>query len=1037
MRKFTFLLFATFIISFTLKAQVVLVSENFQNWTAQGTSGAYTVTKKLADGTTDGTFSSDKLIVAPSQSIGAAGTASGNGSPTIGRVVVGSTAGYFELPTLPTIGQIQIKANIGTDSRTMKLQIKNGSVFEDIPNTLTTVSKDVIKLFTYNFSYSTPTTIRIVTSNSSLNIWDLVVSSYVSNLPALPNAPITSAATSIGSENFIANWSTVTNATGYILKVYQGENLIITNIISNVETTSFSVGGLTPNTNYTYTLTAKGDGINNSNSAESTSVAVTTSNYPSTIYTDFNDGSWGTPSATNFSTGSFPSSTFNGFILNSSGLITGTTKDNKGKNHTNRISIDKLSYSGKVILPAVSSIGQIEIHGAAGTVGNGITLKEYNSNTLSWDVIGTYIYEQAQKDAGVDSVYIIPISRNNPTKLSIENASGGGYYLYQIITRTTNPILLDKPITNSATNISGAGFNANWTAVANATGYKVFVYQGVTLISGAPFSVADQVSLAISGLNPETSYTYKVQAIGDNDLTFSDSFLSSTASVTTTNTFNITTTKSISGLTSINSSSIIDIANGATLNIDVAKSVGSIILNAGAKMNVASGNPLTVSTLTLKSDKDDNTFSAKLDANITATNVRLFKTIDDTKWYFMSFPTDVEINAITKSNGDAMTGLGTDWVIKYYDGNKRANDGVSNGSNWVSVTSGTLTANKGYIFGLKTGIPETELLIPLNLSILSAESEKTVSVFSYSTGVAAAVHKGWNLVGQPYLSKYDAQTGSDASYMVIPNANGKTYTVKSRAVGNLPMINPISAYFVQSGVDGNLSFGLTGRQNTRSLIEKNETEYLQLIISTPTGTDETYLILDDNQSTAYQIGQDMEKWIGTGTDKPQIYTTTDGVNYAFNSLPMNNVNKLPVGIYSKTSGATTISVNALKTSGISKIILKDNTTGINTDLLTSNYNYTSQSGTETNRFGLTIQRISTENDLKNDLNGPNIKIKNGLVELNNLSEKSAIKVYDAVGHVLIAKDLESSKFEILLNVRGLYTIKIVTGNKTWTKKIIF
>ena len=129
MRKFTFLLFATFIISFTLKAQVVLVSENFQNWTAQGTSGAYTVTKKLADGTTDGTFSSDKLIVAPSQSIGAAGTASGNGSPTIGRVVVGSTAGYFELPTLPTIGQIQIKANIGTDLRTMKLQIKNGSVF--------------------------------------------------------------------------------------------------------------------------------------------------------------------------------------------------------------------------------------------------------------------------------------------------------------------------------------------------------------------------------------------------------------------------------------------------------------------------------------------------------------------------------------------------------------------------------------------------------------------------------------------------------------------------------------------------------------------------------------------------------------------------------------------------------------------------------------------------------------------------------------------------------------------------------------------
>ena len=66
-----------------------------------------------------------------------------------------------------------------------------------------------------------------------------------------------------------------------------------------------------------------------------------------------------------------------------------------------------------------------------------------------------------------------------------------------------------------------------------------------------------------------------------------------------------------------------------------------------------------------------------------------------------------------------------------------------------------------------------------------------------------------------------------------------------------------------------------------------------------------------------------------------------------------------------------------------------------------------------------------------------LKLKNGLLELNNLGEKSTIKVYDAVGHILIAKKLESSKYEILLNVRGLYTIKIVTGNKTWTKKIIF
>jgi len=366
-------------------------------------------------------------------------------------------------------------------------------------------------------------------------VWDLVVYSYVSNLPPLPNAPVPAAATSIGSENFIANWATVSNAIGYILKVYQGSNLIATNTINNAGATNFSIGGLTPNTNYTYTVIAKGDGINYSNSVESTTIAVTTANYPTAINTDFSDNSWGTPSATNFTTGAFPSNTLNGFILNSSGLITGNTKDNFGKTHTNRISIDKLSYSGKVILPAVSSLGQIEIHGAAGTAGNGITVKEYNTSTLSWDVIGTYIYEQAQKDAGVDSVYIIPINRSNPTKLSIENASGGGYYLYQIITRTTNPALLAKPTVGVASAISPTSFSANWTAVASATGYKVYVYQGTTLIAGAPFSVSGQTteSLAITDLTAETAYTYKVQAIGDNDVTLSDSFLSFAASVTT------------------------------------------------------------------------------------------------------------------------------------------------------------------------------------------------------------------------------------------------------------------------------------------------------------------------------------------------------------------------------------------------------------------------------------------------------------------------------------------------------------------------
>ncbi len=176
MKKLITLLFASMTLS--LSAQTLLIQENFQNWTAQATSGVYSITKTITSGGQE-TFTSDKLIVQPSQSIGGAGTAAGNGNPSVGRVTIGSTNGYLELPTLPSVGKIQIKANIGTDQRTMKLQIKNtlGS-FDDIPNSTIAVSKDVTALYEFEYEYATPTTIRVVTSNSSLNIWDLAVYSY-------------------------------------------------------------------------------------------------------------------------------------------------------------------------------------------------------------------------------------------------------------------------------------------------------------------------------------------------------------------------------------------------------------------------------------------------------------------------------------------------------------------------------------------------------------------------------------------------------------------------------------------------------------------------------------------------------------------------------------------------------------------------------------------------------------------------------------------------------------------------------------------
>ena len=136
----------------------------------------YTITKKLADSKTEGTYFSNELIVSPGQSIGASGRAEGNGSPSNGRIAIKGAKNYLQLPQLPSIGKVVIKASAGTDLKEFKLQASIGNRFVDIPETVTPCLKAVTKEYVFNLNYNQPTTIRIVpTSGSSINIWDVEI----------------------------------------------------------------------------------------------------------------------------------------------------------------------------------------------------------------------------------------------------------------------------------------------------------------------------------------------------------------------------------------------------------------------------------------------------------------------------------------------------------------------------------------------------------------------------------------------------------------------------------------------------------------------------------------------------------------------------------------------------------------------------------------------------------------------------------------------------------------------------------------------
>jgi hypothetical protein len=385
-----------------------------------------------------------------------------------------------------------------------------------------------------------------LTNRSSFTCGDGVTAGNSSIYPTLAklSTPTVGSGDSPTSTGFTAHWTPVANASSYSVQTYLGTNLInATASAAGASTSSAVVTGLMSGLAYTYIVTAVGDNATYSNSDASGSSSNINTSDPdakASFSTDFGDGTWGTIAAAVPATGTFTSGLINGFYLNNATLNVNTTKGPKGESHTNRISLDKSSTTSSVALPTITSAGQLEIHFAMGTALNTINVREFNATTNTWDLVGSYAYPQASKDAGLDYIAIVPFATPHlNAKFKIENNTSGSCYIAQIVARATNPSLLTAPTVGSASNIAATTCTATWTPVdANATNYQVMVYKGTTLKVTATTTVGQATtSIAITGLQSDSTYTYKVKAIGDGDNLYSDSYQSVASASFTTSAF--------------------------------------------------------------------------------------------------------------------------------------------------------------------------------------------------------------------------------------------------------------------------------------------------------------------------------------------------------------------------------------------------------------------------------------------------------------------------------------------------------------------
>ena len=352
-----------------------------------------------------------------------------------------------------------------------------------------------------------------------------------------PTGISTTATSNVG---FSASWSAVTGATGYSIKTYIGTNLVKTTPVSSG--TSATVSGLMSGLDYNYTVIALGDGTTSGNSPETTPTSFSTTGKVSSITTDFSDATtWLTPAASVPANGAFPTTSINAFDLNAAALTKNTAIGAKGEVHINRISLDKLSAGANVTLPTITSVAELEIHFAMGTAANSINLKEYNSATNTWSLVGNYTYDLAYKTAGTDQIILVSFATpHTNSKLRIENNTSGSCFITQIIARSSASLpALAAPAgpMSAPTNTSSTGFTANWpSVVTNASGYKVNVYSNSlkTVVTTATVSDPSALSLAIAGLQADSTYLYGVVGLG-NGTTYSDGLILMASSSVITN----------------------------------------------------------------------------------------------------------------------------------------------------------------------------------------------------------------------------------------------------------------------------------------------------------------------------------------------------------------------------------------------------------------------------------------------------------------------------------------------------------------------
>lgn len=374
------------------------------------------------------------------------------------------------------------------------------------------------------------------------------------------------------SSGFTSNWTVVSNALSYNVKIYlNGTTTLVTNkVVYGQATATLAISGLTGSTAYQCTVTALGDGVTYSNSPESSfSTSITTlsptlatsaptANAATAITSTGFTANWSLASAaTSYTITVYDASSNIVFYTPNLGnsVVTGVvTGLNAGTNYTYTV-----TAAGDASTTATSaSVAVTTLAASALTTPTGLAATAANLKATYFTPTWTAVTGAVSYDVRVYSGSTLISTKNSLTNsILIAGLTPSTAYTFTV-TAKANPLtnlnsaeatavafttnasgsLATPSITVGATRVGTYGFTANWdAAIASATGYVVKVYQGVTNVYTVYVPGASVIKSVIgANLLPNTAYTYTVSAVAATTPNFESAESAPSPSFTTQNT---------------------------------------------------------------------------------------------------------------------------------------------------------------------------------------------------------------------------------------------------------------------------------------------------------------------------------------------------------------------------------------------------------------------------------------------------------------------------------------------------------------------